>query len=214
MYAFAGRAAVVPESNDPAREIDKFKECCRERFLTGEELERLGSAIREAETRRTMDGGQNQPNAKHVPKAKRSTNIEPFTAAALRLLLFTGCRLREILHLRWEHVDFERGCLFLPDSKSGRKTVILNAPALAVLNGLKRISPYVVPGDDPEQPRHDLKRPWGAVTKRAGLSSVRLARLAAHLCEFWCGWRAGPADHRAIAWPRSGDLDRALRPPG
>ena len=85
--------------------------------------------------------------------------------------LFTGCRLREILHLRWEHVDFERGCLFLPDSKSGRKTVILNAPALAVLNGLERIGPYVVPGDDPEQPRHDLKRPWDAVTKRAGLTA-------------------------------------------
>ena len=51
--------------------------------------------------------------------------------------MFTGCRLREILHLRWEHVDLERGLLFLPDSKSGRKTVILNAPAMAVLNGLE-----------------------------------------------------------------------------
>jgi integrase len=39
-------------------------------------------------------------------------------AAALRLLLFTGCRLREILHLRWEHVDFERGLLLLPTSKT------------------------------------------------------------------------------------------------
>jgi integrase len=58
------------------------------------------------------------------------------STAALRLLLFTGCRLREILNLRWEHVDLERGCLFLPESKIGRKTVILNAPALAVLNAL------------------------------------------------------------------------------
>jgi integrase len=59
---------------------------------------------------------------------------EDRTVGCVRLLLFTGCRLREILHLRWEHVDIERGCLFLPDSKSGRRTVILNAPALAVLN--------------------------------------------------------------------------------
>src|SRR5262249_28000734 len=44
------------------------------------------------------------------------------TASRMRVLLFTGCRLREILHFRWEHVDFERGCLFLPDSKSGRKS--------------------------------------------------------------------------------------------
>ena len=80
-----------------------------------------------------------KPSAKHIPKANRFTKITPSVAAALRLLLLTGCRLREILHLRWEYVDIERGCLFLPDSKSGRKTVILNAPALAVLNALQRV---------------------------------------------------------------------------
>jgi integrase len=175
MYAFAARAGIVPNGANPASGIDKFKENRRERFLTGEELERLGHAIREGETTGipwAVD--ESKVNAKHVPKAKRSTKIAQSAAAALRLLLFTGCRLREILHLRWEHVDVERGCLFLPDSISGRKTVILNAPALAVLNGLERIGPYVVPGDDPEQPRHDLKRPWDSVTKRAGVTGVRL----------------------------------------
>lgn len=174
MYAFAGRAGIMPEGTNPARGIDKFKESRRERFLTSEELERLGSAIREAETTGipwAVD--ESKPTAKHVPKAVRSTKIA-VSAAALRLLLFTGCRLREILHLRWEDVDMERGCLFLPDSKSGRKTVILNAPALTVLNALERVSPYVVPGDDPKEPRHDLKRPWDAVTKRAGLTGIRL----------------------------------------
>jgi integrase len=140
MYAFAMRAGIVPEGTNPARRIDKFKESRRERFLTGEELERLGSAIREAETTGipwTVD--ETKPTAKHVPRAKRFTKIAPSAAAALRLLLFIGCRLREILQLRWQHVDLERGCLFLPDSKSGRKTVILNAPALAVLVGLERV---------------------------------------------------------------------------
>src|SRR5262249_53347678 len=149
----------VPEGFNPARGIEKFKESRRERFLTGEELERLGVAIREAETCGTpwaLD--TSKPTAKHAPKSARSTKIAPSAAAALRLLLFTGCRLREILHLRWQHVDFERGCLFLPDSKTGRKTVILNAPALSVLNGLERIGLYVVPGHNPEKPRHDLKR--------------------------------------------------------
>jgi integrase len=175
MYTFASRAAIVPEGTNPARGIDKFKEGYRERFLNSDELERLGNAIREAETTGlplTID--ETKPNTKHVPKTKRTTTIAPSAAAALRLLLFTGCRLREILHLQWEHVDLERGCLFLPDSKSGRKTVILNAPALAVLNGLERIGSYVVPGDDPEHPRHDLKRPWNAITKRANLFGVRL----------------------------------------
>jgi integrase len=36
-------------------------------------------------------------------------------------LLFTGARLREILYLRWENLDLERGLLLLPDSKTGRK---------------------------------------------------------------------------------------------
>jgi integrase len=189
MYAFAGRAGVLPEGTNPARGIDKFKESHRERFLTGEELERLGGAIREAETIGipwTVD--ESKPNAKHVPKsAKQFTKINPFAAAALRLLLFTGCRLREILHLCWEHVDLERGLLFLPDSKSGRKTVILNAPALTVLNGLQQVGPYVVPGNDPEQPRPDLKRPWDAVTKRAGLAGVRLHDLRHTYASFGAG---------------------------
>lgn len=192
MFAFAGRAGIIPEGTNPARGIDKFKENRRERFLTSEELEWLGSAIREAETTGipwTVD--ETKPNAKHVPRVKRSTKIVPSAAAALRLLLFTGCRLREILHLQWEHVDFERGCLFLPDSKSGRKTVILNAPALAVLNAMERIGPYVVPGDDPEQPRHDLKRPWDAVTKRAGLTGVRLHDLRHTYASFGAGGGLG-----------------------
>jgi integrase len=192
VYAFAGRCGIVTEGTNPARGIDKFKEGRRERFLTGEELERLGSAIREAETSGipwTVD--ETKATAKHAPKTKRSTKIASSAAAALRLLLFTGCRLREILHLRWEHVDFERGCLFLPDSKSGRKTVILNAPALAVLNEMERIGPYVVPGDVPEQPRYDLKRPWDALTKRAGLIGVRLHDLRHTYASFGAGGGLG-----------------------
>ena len=192
MYAFGGRTGIVPEGTNPARGIDKFRESRRERFLTSEELERLGSAIREAETDGipwTVD--ETKPGAKHVSRAKRFTRIAPPAAAALRLLLFTGCWLREILHLRWEHVDFERGCLFLPDSKSGRKTVVLNAPALAVLNALERLGPYVVPGDDSGHPRHDLKRPWDAVIKRAGLSGVRLHDLRHTYASFGAGGGLG-----------------------
>jgi integrase len=192
MYAFAARTGIVPKGTNPARGIDKFKESHRERFLTGEELERLGSAIREAETTGIpWKVDESKPTTKHVPKAARFTKIDPFAAAALRVLLFTGCRLREILHLRWEHVDLERGCLFLPDSKSGRKTIILNAPALAVLNGLERVGPYVAPGVSPNQPRHDLKRPWDAVTKRAGLTGVRLHDLRHTYASFGAGGGMG-----------------------
>jgi integrase len=148
MYAFAARAGIVADGTKPAGGIDKYTESRRERFLKGEELERLGRAIREAETSGiSWAVDVSKPTAKHLPKpANRRTKINPFAAAAVRLLLFTGCRLREILNLRWEHVDLERGLLFLVDSKSGRKTVILNPPALSVLTGLPQVGPYVVPG--------------------------------------------------------------------
>jgi integrase len=193
MYAFAGRTGAVPEGTNPVRKIDKFKEHRRERFLTGEELERLGSAMREAETKGiAWDVDEGKPEAKHLPKAKnRFTKIDPFAAAALRLLLFTGCRLREILHLKWEHVDLERGLLFLPESKTGRKTVILNAPTIAVFSGLHKPGPYVIPGDDPEKPRADLKRPWEAVSRRAGLTSVRLHDLRHTYASFGAGGGLG-----------------------
>lgn len=193
MYTFASRAGLVPEGMSPSRRIDKFKEHRRERFLTTDELERLGAALREAETSGIpWEIDEAEPNVKHLAKPeKRFTKVSPFAAAAIRLLLFTGCRLREILHLRWDHVDLERGLLFLADSKTGRKTVILNAPAIAVLTSLQRLGSYVIAGNDPEKPRADLKRPWEAVARRAGLSGVRLHDLRHTYASFGAGGGLG-----------------------
>jgi integrase len=60
-----------------------------------------------------------------------------------------------------------------------------------VLKGLKQVGPYVVPGDTPEQPRHDLKRPWDAVTKRAGLVRVRLHDLRHTYASYGAGGGLG-----------------------
>jgi integrase len=96
--------------------------------------------------------------------------------AAIRLLILTGARLREILHARWEQVDFDRGVIFLPDSKTGKKPIYLSAASLAILSALPRIegNPHIIPGERAGQPRADLKRPWAAVTKAAGLEGVRI----------------------------------------
>src|SRR6185369_7587835 len=105
---------------------EAFREQRRERFLTSDELARLGDTIREAETIGIpWQVDEAKPTAKHIPK-KQLTKISPHAAAALRLLILTGARLREILNLRWEYLDAERGLLFLPDSKTGRKTIVLN----------------------------------------------------------------------------------------
>ena len=173
----------LPGGFNPALGIKRYPEESRERFLTGEELLRLGEAIREAETVGIpYEIDPTKPKAKHAPKPEnRRTMISPHVAAALRLLLFTGARLREILHLKWDHVDFERGILLLPKSKTGKKTIVLNGPALAILSNLPRLGEFVVAGqsaggrsEDEEQPRADLNRPWRAVRRRAGLGDLRI----------------------------------------
>jgi integrase len=193
LYAFAGKRKLVPAGFNPARGIDRYPEKGRERFLTCDELARLGDAIREAETEGlpwTVD--QAKPTAKHAPKeANRRTVLDPFAAAAIRLLILTGARLREILKLQWQHVDLERGLLFLPDSKTGAKSIVLNTPALAVLAGLDRIGTYVIAGlragMEDEKPRADLNKPWRSIAKRAKLPGLRIHDLRHTHASFGAG---------------------------
>ncbi len=180
LYSFAAKAHIVPLGFNPCRGIEFFPEEGRERYLTSLELAAIGEAIREAETiGLPYSVDETKPAAKHAPKEEsRRTVIGPHAAAAIRLLIFTGARLREILHLRWEEVDFERGLLLLPTSKTGKKTIVLNAPALTILNSLPRVGTYVIAGTsagaDDEKPRSDLKKPWKAISARAGLEGVRI----------------------------------------
>ncbi len=176
LYTWAASVGEIPSDLRPAKGITKYREEGRERYLSTAELGRLGKTLRLAETFGLPWGvDSSKPTAKHAPRPEnRREKLSPFAIAAIKLLLLTGCRLREILHLRWEEVDFQRGMLFLPDSKTGRKTVLLSVAAVAVLEPLPRIGRFVVAGSDPERPRHDLQRPWGAVVRHADLEGVRL----------------------------------------
>jgi integrase len=180
LYSFAGKRKILPLGFNPARGIEQYPEKGRERYLTADELSRLGDAVREAETvGLPYKIDETKPTAKHAPKeANRRTKIGPHAAAAIRLLILTGARLREILHLKWEHVDLERGLLLLPDSKTGKKAIVLNAPALGILGNLPRVGAHVIAGQaagtDDDKPRADLNRPWRAIVKRAGLNGLRI----------------------------------------
>lgn len=193
-YSWARDSGHVPADCNPTKGVDKFRESGRERFLTDAELTRLGGAMRLAETTGLNWPAQDQskPMAKHAPKRPevRRTIIDRNAVAALRLLLFTGARLREILHMRWTFADLSRGLLFLPDSKTGKKTVVLGAPAIAVLEELyatavshakltdpQRTAPdneWVFPAAGGKAAKPDLKRPWAAITRAAGLNGLRI----------------------------------------
>lgn len=102
--------------------------------------------------------------------------VSAHAIAAVRLLVFTGARLNEILTLEWAHVDLDRSCLNLPQSKTGQKSIHLNPPALAVLAQLPRLAgnPYVIPGERAGRHLVNLEKPWRRIREAAGLPDVRL----------------------------------------
>jgi integrase len=163
---------------NPAKGIRRNPEERKERFLSSEELARLGDALAMAETTGLPYAvDETKPGAKHAPKPEnRLRTLDPFAVTAIRLLLFTGARLQEILTAKWEYIDSERGLLNLPTSKTGRKSIFLSAGALEILAALPRLegNDFIIPGSKDGAARVDLKKPWEAVTQAAGLDGLRI----------------------------------------
>ena len=106
-FTWTEKHGLRPDRSNPCRHVERYRETRRERFLSQAEMGKLGDALRQVEADQICS---------------------PWAIAAIRLLAFTGTRRGEILNLEWEHVDFERACLSLPESKTGRKTVLLRPP--------------------------------------------------------------------------------------
>ena len=179
-YWLERRGYVTGEN--PAKHTERFAEKARERFLTGEEISRLGEALRLAETQ----GIEPAPQHRKPPSANRPKNegmfstapqiANPAAVAALRLLMFTGWREKEALTLRWDAVDFARGMATLEDTKSGRSIRPISAPALALIAAQPKLqgSEYVFPGRVEGKPLQEIQRLWYAVRAAAKLEGVRL----------------------------------------
>ena len=155
MFVLAEMWGLRPDGSNPRKHIRKYPEEKRERFLSAAELRRIGEVLREMESER----------------------IELQSAIlAARLLILTGCRLGEIMTLKWDYVDFEERVLRLPDSKTGKKVVHLGAPAVEYLQGAQRIdgNPWVITGTLPGKPLSDLQPFWQRARARAGVKDVRI----------------------------------------
>jgi integrase len=155
MFNLAEMWGLRPDGSNPRRHIRKYPEQKRERFLSAGELRRLGDVLGEMEAERL-----------ELPPA----------IAAVRLLVLTGCRLNEIMKLRWEHVDLAESVLRLPDSKTGAKVVHLGQAAVDVLRQVERqpFNPFVIAGTCAGKPLADLQPFWQRLRSRAGLKDVRL----------------------------------------
>jgi integrase len=146
---------------NPAKGVPLLKSKRRERFLSEIELARL------ADTLSAMEG---------------EDKLSSTAVAAIRVLLLTGCRRSEILTLRWESVDFERGCLRLPDTKTGAKVVPLASAALEVMSGLPRTSEFVLPAGKGIGHYVGLQKDWERVRERQAPGRAR-PRFAPQLCK-------------------------------
>src|SRR6185312_6044110 len=150
VWNWGARRDEVEATANPAVGVERNPEEGKERFLSSDELASLGDALRRAETvGLPWNIDETKPTAKHIPKGPKLRVIDAHAIAAVRLLILTGARLREILHAKWDYVNWERGALDLPDSKTGKKTVYLSAAALAVLQDIPRVhgNPYIIPGE-------------------------------------------------------------------
>jgi integrase len=151
-------------SGNPCRMVERFDEAAgrqRARFLSDAELGRLGEALAASEA----------ADIRH----RMPANI-------VRLLLMTGARMGEIVTLRREYLDLDRGLIRLLDSKTGAKAMVLSAPARQLLAELTHgglDSGYVFPAPRPARGAGDrsyggLKRFWDGVRKRAKLGDTRI----------------------------------------
>lgn len=152
MFNLAESWNLRPQFSNPCRGVRKYKEKKRERFLNREELRKLGEALRVEE------------------------EFAPSAVACLRLLLLTGCRLGEIQTLKWSYLDLDSCLAFLPDSKTGRKTLYLGSVAVKLLKSIPRQkhNPYVIAGDIEGHNLTDMQKPWRRIRKLAELPDVRI----------------------------------------
>ncbi|MFY0610451.1 MAG: site-specific integrase [Hyphomicrobiaceae bacterium] len=156
LYAEAQASGLVPEAHNPTRRVKRYTIQPRQRFLSEDEIGRVGEVLSRAE----QDGSE-----------------DPYAIAAIRLLILTGCRRDEVLGARWDWIDFERGLLNLPDSKTGAKPVYLSPPALELLHALPRVAgnPHVIVGAKEGGRWVNLRKVWVRVRQRAGIKPTMLS---------------------------------------
>lgn len=153
VFAFAMRHQIVT-SNPVAMASVRKTDNQRERYLSIEEIKRLGDALEALE--------------------KEGVNTKAVNIA--RLWALSGCRRNEIAGLCWEEVDFERGLLILGDTKTGRSIRPLGGAAIALLESLQTNAPdasrFVFPAERGDGFYQGTKRVWQTAIKKAGLPGV------------------------------------------
>lgn len=140
-------------TDNPFRLVKKAPQDVRTRILSESEITRLLQALERLEDQKA--------------------------ANAIRILLFTGARLNEVLKASWDQFNLEKGLWVKPSAHTKQKRlhrVALGREALAILRRMRELDPngdYLFTAATPDAPRFDLKRPWNWVRREAGIGDVR-----------------------------------------
>jgi integrase len=154
MFALAEKWNWIAKGSNPAKGIERNQEIKRDRYIAGDELERLVKALAEHPDRQAV-------------------NI-------IRLLLLTGARSGEVRAAQWDQFDLTAGVWTKPGATTKQKTVHrvpLSAPARQLLSELyaeaEEGASFVFPGPSNGH-RGNLKREWASICKAAGITSARM----------------------------------------
>ena len=144
-----------PQHTNPVRGIERGREERRQRILSRAELASLSRALSDAD-------------ADH-----------PHSVAAIRVASLSGLRISEVLAMRWSDIDFESGRVVLPETKTGSRVHDLPGVALAVVQDLPRVNPFVfTSGRTSPRAAHityrTVRRHFLKIVVAAGLNNVRL----------------------------------------
>jgi integrase len=155
----------LPPRSNPCPGVDKYKENQKQRFLSNAELKRLEDSL--------IQQQKEQPGSY-------------CTVNAIFMILYTGCRVNEILKLKWENVHLSDRYIHLPDTKTGECARPLNQKAIDLLSSMtpKDGNPYVFYGKVSGQPMANIKTAWGKILKRAGIKDFRIHDLRHSFASF------------------------------
>ena len=154
----------IYNGENPATNIDRFRERSRDRFVQPHELPQLIQALAQEEN--------------------------PYVRGALVVSLFTGARIGEVRCMKWSDIDFGQGIWRLPETKAGRSHILPLPIYIAdLLNNLPRMSEnlYVFPGKHREGHIGDLASAWNRIKTKADLKDVHIHDLRRTLGSWMAG---------------------------
>jgi len=137
---------------NPVHGVRKFADQKKNRRLTEGEYRLLGEVIRKA-----------------AEKEQYQTAVN-----MIRAIACTGCRLGEIVTLKWADIDAENSCIRLGDSKEGASTRPIGLPVLDFLDRLRpdKQGIYVFPGTQSGKPLIGFPKYWKEILKDTELSGI------------------------------------------